>query len=101
MFVALATGVWQSCIPFALFGVANAAALVAVDTYLQKVVPERLRGRVFGVRFTLTQGTWALSVLVGGALAGVVGIRVLFIVAGAIMVVPALCGLFVREIREA
>ena len=101
MAVSLAGGVWQACIPFALFGIANAAALIAVDTYLQQVVPEQLRGRVFGVRFTLTQGTWALSVLVGGALAGFIDIRVLFVVAGAIVAVPAIGGLFVREIRDA
>jgi len=64
-------------------------------------VPEGLRGRVFGVRFALTQGTYALSVLIGGALAGVFDVRVLFIVAGVLIAVPALAGLFVRDIREA
>ena len=44
-----------------------------------------MRGRVLGTRFTLTQGTYALSVLVGGALAGVVDVRILFVVAGAIV----------------
>jgi MFS family permease len=101
MVVALAGGVWQACIPFTLFGVANAAALIAVDTYLQQTVPEKLRGRVFGVRFTLTQGTWAVSVLIGGALAGLFDIRALFVVAGVIMTVSAVFGLFVRDIREA
>ena len=61
--------------------------LIAVDTYLQQVVPHGMRGRVLGTRFTITQGTYALSVLVGGALAGVVDVRILFIVAGAIVAV--------------
>ncbi len=43
--------------PSLSLGLANAAALIAIDTYLQQAVPEHLRGRVFGVRFTLTQGT--------------------------------------------
>jgi MFS family permease len=90
-----------ACIPFALLGLANSAALIAIDTYLQEAVPEQLRGRVFGTRFTLTQGIYALAVLAGGALATVVDVRVLFIVCGLLIAVPALAGLFVREIREA
>ncbi len=98
--VAVTGAVWQACMPFALVGLANAAALISVDTYLQKVVPEPLRGRVLGARFTLTQGTYALSVLIGGALAGVFDVRALFLVAGALVGVPALVGLCVKEIRE-
>ena len=101
MAVALAGAVWQAFIPFAVFGLANAVALIAVDTWLQDVVPERLRGRVFGARFTLTQGTYALSVLVGGALAGLVDVRVLLVAAGVLMAIPGLAALFVRDIREA
>jgi MFS transporter, DHA3 family, macrolide efflux protein len=99
--VALCHTVWQACIPFAVFGLANAVALIAVDTYLQQAVPEALRGRVFGVRFTLTQGTYALSVLAAGALAAFVAVPVLFVIAGVIVAVPALIGLTVRDIREA
>ena len=87
--------------PFAIFGIANAVVLIAVDTYLQQVVPNGMRGRVLGTRFTLTQGTYAVSVLVGGALAGVVDVRILFVVAGAIVAVSALVGLLTREVREA
>ncbi len=99
--VAAVESVWQASIPFLLFGVANAVALIAVDTYLQEVVPEGMRGRVLGTRFTLTQGTYALSVLAGGALAGVFDVRALFIVAGAIVAVSAFLGLLTREVREA
>jgi MFS family permease len=99
--VAAAGGVVTACIPFAVLGLANAAALIAIDTYLQDLVPEHLRGRVFGTRFTLTQGVYAVAVLVGGALATVVDVRALFIVFGLLIAVPALAGLFVREIREA
>jgi MFS family permease len=99
--VAAVESVWQAAIPFLFFGVANAAALIAVDTYLQEVVPEGMRGRVLGTRFTLTQGTYALSVLVGGALAGVFDVRALFIVAGAIVAASAFLGLLTSEVREA
>jgi len=99
--VAVTHSVWQACIPYALFGVANAAALIAVDTYLQEAVPEGLRGRVLGTRLALTQGTYALAVLVSGALASVVDVRVLFVAAGALIAMPAAAGIFARSIRDA
>lgn len=98
--VASAGSVWTAAIPFAVFGMANAAALIAVDTYMQEVVPQGMRGRVLGMRFTLTQGMYALSVLMGSALAGIVDVRMLFVVAGAIVVASALVGLLSREVRE-
>ena len=99
--VATAESVWVAAVPLAVFGIANAIVLIAVDTaYLQQVVPHGMRGRVLGTRFTITQGTYALSVLVGGALAGVVDVRILFIAAGAIVAVSSLVGLLTREVRE-
>lgn len=92
---------WLASAVFAVFGVANAVALVTIDTYLQQIVPNGLRGRVFGVRFTLTQSTWALSVLIGSALAGWIDIRALFIIAGVVVAVPAVLGLFAHEVRDA
>jgi MFS family permease len=99
--VSVTDAVWQACIPFVVLGAANAAALISVDTYFQEVVPEHLRGRVWGVRFTLTQGTYAVSVLAGAALAGVFDVRTLFIASGALVALPAIAGLFVRDIRDA
>jgi len=98
--VATTGSVWMTAIPLALFGVANAVVLIAVDTYLQESTPEGMLGRVLGTRFTLTQGTYAVSVLVGGALAGVVDVRILFVAAGAIVAVSAVVGLLSREVRE-
>jgi len=99
--VALTDTVWAACIFFAAAGVANAAALIAIDTYVQAIVPEALRGRVWTMRFTFTQGAYALSVLAGGALAGFVDIRLLLVAAGAIIAVPALVGFFSRTLRDA
>ncbi|HTX68437.1 MAG TPA: MFS transporter [Thermoleophilia bacterium] len=99
--VPLTGSVWTAAVPFVLFGIANAVVLIAVDTFLQQSVPEGMRGRVLGTRFMLTQGTYAVSVLAGGALAGVVDVRVLFVVAGAIVAVSGLVGLASREVRRA
>lgn len=99
--VALTGTIWAACIPFVVAGIANAASLIAIDTYVQSIVPEALRGRVWTMRFTFTQGAYALSVLAGGALAGFVDVRLLLVVAGAIIAVPALIGFFSRTLREA
>ena len=85
---------------FAVLGVANAAVLISIDTYVQSVVPDRLRGRVWGVRFTLTQGVYAAGVLVAGALAATVALGPLFGLCGLIVFVPALVGLFVPAVRD-
>jgi len=99
--VAFTGTVWAACIPFAVAGVANAASPIAVDTYVQSIVPEMLRGRVWTMRFTFTQGAYAFSVLAGGALAGVADVRLLLALAGAIIAVPALLGFLSRTLREA
>jgi MFS family permease len=100
--VSTATSLAMVVAPLVLHGIANAAFLISVDTYFQQTVPEHLRGRVWGVRFTLTQGLYALSVLGGGALAGTsIGVRPLFVVAGAIVALAGIGGLFVREVRDA
>ncbi len=98
--VATTDSVWTAAVPLAVFGVANAAVLIAVDTYLQQAVPDGLLGRVLGTRFTVTQGTYALSVLAGGALASFLDVRLLFSVAGAIVAVSALVGLLSVEVRQ-
>ncbi len=85
---------------FVVLGAANAVMLISIDTYVQSVVPEHLRGRVWGARFTLTQGVYAIGVLAAGALAAVVSLGPLFAVCGAIVFVPALVGFFLPVVRD-
>jgi MFS transporter, DHA3 family, macrolide efflux protein len=93
--------VWMAAVIFAIVGVFNAAALISVDTYVQQTVPAHIRGRVWGSRFTLTQGAYAVSVLGAGALAGVVDVRVLLVAFGLVVAVPALLAFFVASLRDA
>jgi len=99
--LAAAEHVWVAAVVFAVVGVFHAAALISIDTYVQQTVPEHIRGRVWGSRFTLTQGSYALSVLAGGALAGVADVRVLFVAFGVLVAVPALLAFFVPALRDA
>jgi MFS family permease len=85
---------------FVVLGAANAVMLISIDTYVQSVVPEPLRGRVWGARFTLTQGVYAVGVLAAGGLAAVVSLGPLFGVCGVIVFVPALIGLLMPVVRE-
>ena len=75
---------------FAALGVANAAFLVSVDTYLQKIIPEAIRGSVWGVRFTLSQSAYAVGVLLAGALATSIGVGPLFVACGVLVAASAL-----------
>lgn len=99
--IAVVPSVRTAVVPFLIVGIANAVVLIAIDTYVQEVVPEGLLGRVWGARFALTQGTYALSVVIGGALAAIVDVRLLFIGAGVLVAVPGITALFVRQIRSA
>lgn len=46
-----------------LLGAANSAVMITVDTLLQKITPDRFRGKVFGFRSVLTSGVFLLSLL--------------------------------------
>jgi MFS family permease len=85
---------------FAALGAADAVLMIAVDTYLQQTIPAPLRGRVLGLRFTLTQGVYALGVLSAGALAMVAGVGTLFAAFGAIVLAAGVGGLLTRTVRD-
>jgi MFS family permease len=97
--VATTWSLWSAAVPLVLFGIANAIVLIAVDTYLQEIVPQGMRGRVLGTRFTITQGMYAASVLAGAALAGFFDVTALLVVAGGVILTSALVGLLSREVR--
>ena len=83
-----------------VLGCANGMLLISIDTYVQSTVPEALRGRVWGVRFMLTQGVFAIGVLAAGALATGAPLGPLFVVCGFILFVPALIAAFVPVVRD-
>ncbi len=98
--VALTGNLWSAALPFALFGLADAFAVIAIDTYVQQTVPEELRGRVWGVRLCLTQGASAAAIIVVGALASSVSVPALLVAAGLVIAVPAAVGAFIPAGRD-
>ena len=86
-FAFLASGLAPSypvaVVAFTLGGVGNGLVIVHERLLLQTTVPDGLMGRVFGIRDTLQCWGFAPGFLGAGALAVLVGPRVLFVVAGA------------------
>jgi MFS family permease len=68
---------------FALTGVGGALFLVSSRVMLQRLIPDHVRGRAFGVLDAIDSWGFAGAVLAGGALASTAGGRATFAVAAA------------------
>jgi MFS family permease len=82
---------------FALAGFGNGIVLVYERLLIQRLVPERLLGRVFGVKDAATAWAFGAAFLLAGGLIALLGTRVLLVCAGAgAVVVWALAGVRLR-----
>ena len=77
-----APGVLIATLAFALAGVGNGLILVYERLLIQELVPDRLMGRVFGVKDGLTSWAFAAAFLSAGGLVELMGARALIVVAG-------------------
>jgi MFS family permease len=68
---------------FALAGVGNGLFLVTVRVLMQRLIPEHLHGRAFGLQDAVDSWGFGVAILAGGALAAGVGGRATFLLAGA------------------
>ena len=84
---ALAPAVGFAMLCFAVTGAGDGLFVVSDRVLLQRMVPERLHGRAFGVLDSVESWGFAGAVLGGGALAVAFGGRVTFAAAGALMLV--------------
>lgn len=66
-------------VTFALLGVGNGLALVAENVLIQHVVPDAVKGRVFGLKSALISTSFAVAYFGGGALVAVAGPRATFV----------------------
>jgi MFS transporter, DHA3 family, macrolide efflux protein len=76
------TTYWLALTCFAMFGIINSVIQIVQDTLVQTIVPEELRGRVYGAFGPITGPLSLLSVSTGTSLATVFGTRVMFMCAG-------------------
>jgi MFS family permease len=72
---------------FALAGAGNGLFLVTIRLMLQRLVPEALHGRAFGLQDAVDSWGFGAAILAGGALAANLGGRATFLLAGAFALV--------------
>jgi MFS family permease len=72
---------------FALAGVGNGLFLVTVRVLMQRLIPEHLHGRAFGLQDAVDSWGFGAAILTGGALAASLGGRATFLLAGAFALV--------------
>jgi MFS family permease len=68
---------------FALAGLGNGLFLVTVRMLMQRLIPEHLHGRAFGLQDAVDSWGFGAAILTGGALAASLGGRATFVIAGA------------------
>ncbi|SDO37788.1 MFS transporter [Geodermatophilus sp. DSM 45219] len=76
----------------AVYGVGTSTGAVTFNSLLQSQVTDRTRGRVFALMDLLWQAGRLVSLGVGGLLADVVGIRAVFYLGGALLLLAAAVG---------
>ena len=74
------------------YGIGTSTGNVAFATVIQSHVPDRLRGRVFSAFDLIWQAMRLVSLLLGGLLADVAGIRAVYYTGGGLLVAAALAG---------
>jgi MFS family permease len=75
-----------------LYGVNTSSGMVAFQTMVQREVPGGIRGRVFALLDVVWQTGRLASIAIGAVLAASIGIRALFIIGGALLILAAVVG---------
>lgn len=85
---AVAPSVPVALVAFLLLGIGNGLALVSENVLLQQLVPDAIKGRVFGLKSTLISSAFLVAYFGGGLLLAATGPRTMFtlIAAGSLLV---------------
>lgn len=75
------------------YGIGTSTGNVSYQSVLQRVVPDRLRGRVFSCYDVIWQTGRLVSIAVGGVLADAIGIRAVYVFGGALLLTAGLGGI--------
>ena len=75
------------------YGIGTSTGNVTFTTVIQSHVPDRLRGRVFSAFDLIWQSMRLVSLLLGGLLADIAGIRAVYYAGGALLAAASLAGL--------
>lgn len=75
------------------YGVGTSTGMVTYNSVLQTTVPERVRGRVFALYDVIWASARLISLGAGGLLADALGVRAVYVVGGALLVLAGALGL--------
>jgi MFS family permease len=78
---------WPMLVCIAIGGYTNAILNVLIQSVLQLGVPSAMRGKVFGLLDTMTQGLTPIGLALGGVLGELLPIR--FVIGGAFLLIAA------------
>ena len=90
--LATVTGLASALAALVAYGLATSTGAVTFNSLLQAQVPERVRGRVFAGFDVLWQTGRLLSLLLGGLLADLLGIRAVYYLGGVLLIAAAIIG---------
>jgi MFS family permease len=85
----------------ALLGAFSAPLTIWAQTLRMQIIPEQLRGRAFALLRTLMQGAGPLASAAAGFLLPLVGALALMGASAALVGIPGLAGMQVKELRQA
>jgi hypothetical protein len=75
-----------------LYGVNTSSGMVAFQTMVQREVPTGIRGRVFALLDVVWQSGRLASIAIGAGVAASIGIRALFVLGGALLILAGAVG---------
>jgi MFS family permease len=82
--LALSQVLWVAGLAFTAAGIGNGAMLVYERLIIQNATPEKLQGRVFGIKDSLTAWAFAVAFLSAGGLMDLAGLRPMLFLAGGV-----------------
>ena len=86
------TGLASAMATLLVYGLGTSTGAVTFNSLLQAEVPEKLRGRIFATFDMLWQSGRLISLLLGGIAADLFGIRAVFYLGGALLLIAAWIG---------
>ncbi|HEX7733802.1 MAG TPA: MFS transporter [Ktedonobacteraceae bacterium] len=96
----LGPGIWWTVAGLALLGLFSAPLTIWAQTLRMKIIPERLRGRVFALLRTLMQSSGPLASGGAGALLLMVGIPAMIGLSAVLVGLPGVFGYAVKQLRS-
>ncbi|NOG44275.1 MAG: MFS transporter [Calditrichaeota bacterium] len=85
---------------FTIGGFFSGFTVVNIFTIMQITIPSEIRGRVLGAMTTLSGSFQPLGIMIGGVTADIIGLKLVFIIAGSLMFLFVLIFSFNRDLRK-